>query len=83
MLLPLFIALLVEKILNQSLQEMTLSNPHSGGDWREEKVVSMGEVRATSGKSLEHQFQDSYCSRIEKCSNYMFFVQAKVGCMSQ
>lgn len=32
----------VEKTLNQSLQEMSIPNPHSGGDGREEKVVKMG-----------------------------------------
>lgn len=42
MLLPLFIALFVKKILNQSLQEMSISNSHSGGDGKEEKVVNMG-----------------------------------------
>lgn len=59
MLLPLFIACFVEKILNHSLREMSISNPHSGGDGGEDKVVSMGKVRARSGKNLEHQFQDS------------------------
>lgn len=57
MLLPLFIACFVEK--NHSLREMSISNPHSGGDGGEDKVVSMGKVRARSGKNLEHQFQDS------------------------
>lgn len=88
MLLSLLIALFVEKILKQSLQGMSISNPHSDGDRRVEETVSvcvcvcmlaeevsMGKVRARSRKKLERQFREmATASVIEKCSNYIFFL---------
>ena len=39
--LSLFIAFFVKKALEQSLQEMSISNPHSDGDRREEERMSL------------------------------------------
>lgn len=84
MLLPLFIALFVEKMLNQSLQEISILNLHSVGDRREEKVGhEHGEKWVIDLKStLSINYRIVAVPGI-KCSNYIFFLQAEVGCMSQ
>jgi len=44
----------------------------------------MGKVRARSRKKLEYQFQETASAPvIENCSNYILFLQARVGCMIQ
>ncbi|PKU42600.1 hypothetical protein llap_7101 [Limosa lapponica baueri] len=62
MLLSLFIPVFVEKILKQSLQEMSISDPHSDGDWREEeraKVVHLGDVWSKVMESCQKPYLHS------------------------